>query len=92
MTATQRAEATNTPVPDREGVRISWQGTEFVLPRAEKFPLEAMEAEEEGKYLRALRIVLGEDQYATWRELTRTAADVEEFAAAVMRELGVGNR
>lgn len=73
------------------GVRVSWRDTEFVLPRAEDFPLEALEAEENGKHLTALRLVLGEEQYERWRSMARTAADAEEFSQVVMSELGVGN-
>ncbi|MGI8310667.1 hypothetical protein [Saccharopolyspora hattusasensis] len=92
MSAAQRAEAIGTTAPDREGVRISWRGTEFTLPRAEAFPLEAMEAEEDGRHLTALRHILGEAQYILWRGIARTAGDAEEFAAQVMAEVGVGNR
>jgi hypothetical protein len=68
-----------------------WRGARFTLPSASEFPLEAMEAEEEGRHLAALRLILGEAQYRTWRALAKTAADAESFSSAVMRELGRGN-
>lgn len=91
MSAKQRAEAIGKPTSPAAGFAVQWRGARFTLPRAEDFPLEALEAEEEGKHLTALKLILGVDQYATWRGLASTAADAEEFSAAVMKELGRGN-
>ncbi|MEU7525453.1 hypothetical protein AB0A74_06955 [Saccharothrix sp. NPDC042600] len=91
MTARQRAAAKSKPAPASE-VAVTWRGTRFRLPTAEAFPLDALEAEEAGRHLTALRLVLGPEQYATWRSMASTAADAEEFSTVVMRELGVGNR
>lgn len=90
MSNRQRREATDRP-PARSEHAVMWRGKRFTLPSASDFPLEAMEAEEEGRHLAALRLILGEAQYATWRGLAKTAADAEDFSAAVMRELGRGN-
>ncbi|CRK55426.1 hypothetical protein [Alloactinosynnema sp. L-07] len=91
MSAKQRAEATGKPTTTEAGPVITWRATRFRLPRTEDFPLEALEAEEDGKHLTALRLILGELQYTTWRSLATTAADAEEFSVAVMKELGAGN-
>jgi hypothetical protein len=91
MATRQRAEAIGKPTSPAAGLAVQWRGTRFTLPRAEDFPLEALEAEEEGKHLTALKLILGADQYKTWRGLASTAADAEEFSAAVMKELGRGN-
>ena len=90
MSNRQRREATRQP-PARSEHAVMWRGRRFTLPSASEFPLEAMEAEEEGRHLAALRLILGSAQYATWRDLAKTAADAEDFSAAVMRELGRGN-
>jgi hypothetical protein len=93
VTARQRAAATrNKPAKPSGEVTVSWRGTTFVLPSADDFPLDALEAEEAGRHLTALRLILGDDQYATWRAEARTARDAEEFSAVVMGELGAGNR
>jgi hypothetical protein len=99
MTTRQRAEATNTKRATKtkttaaaDGVTVTWRGTAYRLPTADDFPLDAMEAEENGKTLTALRLILGDDQYATWRADARTAGDAEEFSTHIMRELGAGNR
>jgi len=93
MTARQRAEATKTkPAKETPGVTVSWRGTTYTLPTADDFPLDALEAEENGKTLTALRLILGDEQYATWRADARTAGDAEEFSTHIMRELGAGNR
>ncbi len=90
MSRTQRAETATTPaaVPP---VSVTWRGTTFALPTAADFPLAAIEAEEDGKHLTALRLILGQDQYGAWRSLATTAADAEEFSTLVMTELGTGN-
>ncbi len=94
MTTRQRAEASKRPAPKPadDRVTVTWRGTTYTLPTADDFPLEAMEAEENGKTLTALRLILGDDQYATWRKDARTAGDAEEFSTHIMRELGPGNR
>jgi hypothetical protein len=92
MTARQRAEATKTKPKETPGVTVSWRGTTYTLPTADDFPLDALEAEENGKTLTALRLILGDEQYATWRADARTAGDAEEFSTHIMRELGAGNR
>ena len=92
MSARQRAEATNTTAPATEDLSVTWREVTFRVPAAEDFPLAAMEAEEAGKPLTALRELLGETQYQTLRTVASTARDIEEFSANIMRELGRGNR
>ncbi|MEV6830688.1 hypothetical protein [Amycolatopsis sp. NPDC051102] len=92
MATRQRAEAIGKPASTGNDLAVTWRGKRFTLPSPEKFPLEALEAEEEGKHLTALKLILGTAQYATWRGLAATAADAEDFSAVVMKELGRGNR
>jgi hypothetical protein len=92
MATRQRAEATGKSVSTSADLAVTWRGKRFTLPAPEKFPLEALEAEEEGKHLTALKLILGTGQYAIWRGLAATAADAEDFSAVVMKELGRGNR
>ena len=90
MSASQRAEATRKPVTT-DGRAVMWRGKRFTLPTPAQMPLEALEAEEEGKHLTALKLILGAEQYAAFRGLAATAADAEDFSAQVMKELGRGN-
>ncbi|GAB3873762.1 hypothetical protein ACFQ1S_23025 [Kibdelosporangium lantanae] len=90
MSTSQRAEATRkaaAPV----GRSVMWRGKRFKLPTPAEMPLEALEAEEDGKHLTALKLILGVDQYRAFRDLAATAADAEDFSEQVMRELGRGN-
>ncbi|XVV05328.1 hypothetical protein ACQPW3_08030 [Actinosynnema sp. CA-248983] len=91
MSRSQRREATNRPA-ERSEHAVMWRGKRFVLPSAQDFPLDAIEAEEQGRVLQSLRLILGEDQYRTWRGLASTAGDAENFSQTIMRELGRGNR
>jgi hypothetical protein len=88
----QRAESVGKPGLATANLKVTWRGKGFALPRAEDFPLAALEAEEDGKHLTALKFILGVDQYTTWRSLAATAADAEDFSAVVMKELGRGNQ
>ncbi|TQM83228.1 hypothetical protein FHX81_5646 [Saccharothrix saharensis] len=90
MSRSQRREATNRPAARSEHA-VMWRGKRFTLPSASEFPLAAIEAEEEGKVLLSLRLILGDEQYTTWRGLATTAADAEHFSQTIMRELGRGN-
>ena len=69
-----------------------WRGKRFTLPTPENYPLDAIEAEEDGRTLAALRMILGTEQYATFREIAKTTGDAENFSQAIMRELKRGNR
>ncbi|KFU77762.1 hypothetical protein SAMN04489729_0847 [Amycolatopsis lurida] len=91
MATRQRAEATGKPASPGADLAVTWRGKRFTLPSPDRFPLEALEAEEDGKHLTALKLILGPDQYAKWRGLAATAADAEDFSAVVMKELGRGN-
>lgn len=93
MSTRQRAAATKTkPTNDPAEITVTWRTETFTLPQADDFPLDALEAEERGHHLTALRLILGEQQYKAWRALARTARDAEEFSNVVMTELGAGNR
>lgn len=93
MSTRQRAAATRTKrTKASDEITVTWRGVTYRLPPADEFPLDALEAEEQGKHLTALRLVLGPEQYTTWRKDARTARDAEEFSRDVMTELGAGNR
>ena len=64
-----------------------WRGKRFTLPTPENYPLDAIEAEEDGRTLAALRMILGTEQYATFREIAKTTGDAENFSQAIMRHL-----
>lgn len=91
MSTRQRAEATGKAPAKKADTGVMWRGKRFTLPPASDVPLEALEAEEDGKHLTALRLILGPAQYATFRQLATTAGDVEEFSTAVTEVLGRGN-
>lgn len=92
MSQRQRQEATGkyTPGP-KPGSAVMWRGKRYSLPAPQDYPLEAIEAEENGRTLTALRIILGEDQYAAFRRDAKTTGDADDFSRAIMRELGRGN-
>ncbi|ANZ36476.1 hypothetical protein BBK82_10760 [Lentzea guizhouensis] len=93
MSQRQRREATGTTqTGGKPGSAVMWRGKRFGLPAPQDYPLDAIEAEESGQTLTALRLILGDDQYSTFRTLARTTGDADDFSKAIMRELGRGNR
>ncbi len=81
VSTSQRAEQPASHLP-----AVIWRGKRSNCPA--QMPLEASEAEEDGKHLTALKLILGAEQYATFRALASTAADAEDFSSKVMREPG----
>ncbi|UMP06787.1 hypothetical protein [Amycolatopsis sp. EV170708-02-1] len=57
MATRQRAEATSKPASPGAALAVMWRGTRFTLPSPQEYPLEALEAEEEGKHLTALKLI-----------------------------------
>lgn len=90
VNSSQRAETTRKPAA-QNAPAVMRRGKRFTLPTPAQVPLEAPEAEEYSKHLTVPRLILGDDQYATFRTLAATAVDAEDFSAHVMKELGRGN-
>lgn len=91
MSDRQRREATGAPAA-ASGTALMWRGKQFTLPTPENYPLDAIEAKQEGRTLAARRMILGEARYRTFRALAHTTGDAENFSRAIMRELKQGNR
>jgi hypothetical protein len=91
LSTRQRREAHGQPATAATHA-VMWRNKRYKLPAPEDYPLDAIEAEEQGRTLTALRLILGEDQYATFRADAKTTGDAEDFSRAIMRELGRGNR
>ena len=79
--ATQKKDAVT-------GRAIVWRGKSFTIPVPAQIPLDALEAMEDGKAIKALRGIFGEKQYASFREVAKVAADVDEFMQLVGEKLG----
>lgn len=92
MSQRQRREASGTTDPGgKPGAAMMWQGTRFTLPQPEDYPLEAIEAEENGQILKTIELILGDEQYATFRSKARTAGDAVNFLKSMARQVGRGN-
>lgn len=74
-----RAEARGEPFV------IGFCGQEYQIPPARDWPIEATDALSSGALSAALRLLLGEDQYATFMVNKPTVGDVEDLMKAVAK-------
>jgi hypothetical protein len=86
MSARQRTEATGKAFTKITDTAVFWRGRRFKLPPASAVPLEALEAEEDGKYLtvptlRELRGCLAPSGRLVVVGCYREAGPVDLFAA-----------
>ncbi len=70
-------------------VSFEYDGVQYTVPPAKKWPLDAVEAQEDGKMLGFLKALLGADQYSTLRKTTTTLADLDTFITALFEALDV---
>lgn len=80
---TVEAEVNNTETT------FEYKNGSFTVPPARKWPLEAIEAQEEGKITGFLKGLLGADQYAALRKEARTLEDLDEFVGVLFASLDV---
>ncbi len=68
---------------------FEYDGNSYVIPPAKKWPLDAVEAQEEGKMIGFIKALLGDDQYKTLRKNTNDLSQLDEFVGAMFESLGV---
>lgn len=74
-----RAEAKGEPFT------FSFGGQEYEIASPRQWPIEATEAMSTGALTTALRLLLGEEQYATFMVNKPTIGDVEDLMTAVAK-------
>lgn len=55
---------------------------EYTLPHPKLWPIEAVEAQEEGRMIGVLKALLGEAQYAKFKRKQRTVQDINDLMEA----------
>lgn len=64
-------------------VTFTYDGVEYTIPPGKSWPLEAQELSEEGRFLAAIKLVLGPKQYKTFKSKPRTLGDGEDLMTAM---------
>lgn len=78
-TATEVAEAE----VKKEGISFDYADKTFDLPNPKRWPLGAVKAQEAGKMLGFVEVLLGPKQYVVFEEVVPTLEELEEFLEAL---------
>lgn len=67
-----------------EDLSFDFEDDEYTAPHPKYWPLDAIEAQEDGKITAFLKSVLGDEQYKKFKRKPRTLTDLENMLAALM--------
>lgn len=67
----------------KKEVTFEYNDIEFTIPPGKLWPLDAVEAQEQGKMLTAVKELIGADKYAELRKTCKTLEDFEDFCDAL---------
>lgn len=71
----------------REESVVEFNNTRFTLPPAREIPIQFLEYVDDEKITKALRVLLGDDQYELLKEVTSGISDLEDFFEAIAPKL-----
>lgn len=67
-------------------VIVEYDGEYYEIPEeARNWPLEVMDAQEDGRNIGMIKGLLGDDQYRTFRSKPRTMGDFEDFSNKLVK-------
>lgn len=78
-----KAEATGESIP------FSYDGEEYVIPPSSEWSLDIIEAYEDGKVVKTVKTLLGDEQWAKFKSTPRTVADLGALFEAIQEATGV---
>lgn len=70
---------------------FEFNGDSYEVPPAEEWDLDVLEAIDENRLTAALRALLGDEQYATFRAKNKKVKDLGKFFEAAGKKVGAGN-
>jgi predicted pyridoxine 5'-phosphate oxidase superfamily flavin-nucleotide-binding protein len=70
---------------------VEFNGDTFAVPPAEEWDIDVLEAIDENKLTHALKALLGEDQYATFRVTNKKVKDLGAFFEVAGKSVSAGN-
>lgn len=77
-----RSEANGLDIP------VEFEGETYRIPPSKLWPLEAIEAAEDGRAVASTKLILGTVQYDKFRETNSTLGDLERFMDKVQEVMG----
>ncbi|MEU9560351.1 hypothetical protein [Streptomyces fumanus] len=69
---------------------VEFNGAIYQVPPAEDWDLDVLEAIDDQRMTHALKALLGEDQYKTFRASNRKVADLGQFFEVAGKAVGAG--
>ncbi|WP_405560685.1 hypothetical protein [Streptomyces sp. NBC_01180] len=70
---------------------VEFNGDTYQVPPADDWDLDVLEAIDESHMTTALRALLGDEQYATFRKSNRKVRDLGAFFETAGKVVGAGN-
>jgi hypothetical protein len=70
---------------------VEFNGDTYEVSPAEEWDLEVLEAIDENKLTLALKALLGDEQYATFRATNKKVKDLGSFFEVAGKKVGAGN-
>jgi hypothetical protein len=77
-------------MPAKTDIAVEFEDVTYHVPPVGQWPIDAMEAAEQGRGITATRLVLGDDQWAEFRKHHSTGAEVEAFMDAIKAVIANG--
>jgi hypothetical protein len=71
------------------GVPFTFGGVDYTVTPTAEWTFEALEAFEDGKVATFIRVILGEEQTATFRATKPTVTTLKEFVVELQKALGL---
>ncbi|MET8880557.1 hypothetical protein [Streptomyces rubiginosohelvolus] len=70
---------------------VAFNGETYMVPPAEEWDIDVLEAIDDQRITHAVKALLGEDQYATFRKSNRKVADLGQFFEVAGKAVSAGN-
>lgn len=70
---------------------VEFNGSTYQVPPADDWDIDVLEAFDEQRVTHALKALIGEEQYKTFRATNRKAKSVGEFFEVAGKVVGAGN-
>jgi hypothetical protein len=70
---------------------VEFNGDTFLVPSAEDWDIDVLEAIDDQRMTHALKALLGDDQYAAFRKTNRKVSDLGKFFDVAGKAVGAGN-
>ncbi|MGW2591663.1 hypothetical protein ACWCXC_15560 [Streptomyces sp. NPDC001515] len=80
-----KSDATHTPAT------VEFNGAVYRVPPAEDWDIDVLEAIDDQRITHAVKALLGEEQYATFRKANRKVADLGRFFEVAGKAVAAGN-